>query len=443
MRNGTYVPPTLTKRRHDMDGADLDIVKNEFRSISKIMPIVEMAIAHERYEVDITLASIAYQAVDEPQNTRVPLAWEGRPELSDISERTEPRTISVDTRSDPDIFVTALEMSPPPVSPVAPAADPAPISAPVTFAVPDLSSTTSSLSSLPDTPTPPASVVTPEIAVSDISPPVIASSEAPAPAAVTQLAEAAGHYLDGNASSVVVEEGPNGRMFVRFKLSAEYAPLFPSASPKREEIAILEDDDAESPSRAFMRDFIQRSKRKPLARRSPNQGSPAHQTSPKPALQTSPQGSLEVPEETTTKVEANTTERTDEQENESAQAPTRRSSRLKNKEATKSSIPTPIRVDSRSGAGRNTVKSAAPDVIHQTRANTRKNKGKAQYPAEVIAQLGELAQAASNGSPVKGLVKADGKTVRWREPIVEAKKGKKKVMKKTTATRPRVNKAAA
>jgi hypothetical protein len=98
-----------------------------------------------------------------------------------------------------------------------------------------------------------------------------------------------------------------------------------------------------------------------------------------------------------------------------AAPPTRRSSRLTNK-APKSSIPTPIRIDSRSGAGR--VKAAAPDLTNVTRNNTKKNKGKALDPKAVLAAMQEAGPSSPVATTVVSAPKG-GKTVQWKTPVEE------------------------
>jgi hypothetical protein len=444
-----------------MDEGDLEIQKNTFSTICDVMAPVLMARRDGQDEITVRSAAIAFQAYETfPQNSRYPLVFYGIPALTDVTERSEepippkapaqePTTISLDMKSDSDIFATAPIAQSPTVlvtqaretaaeSPIIPTTEAAAQSSPITTSSSD------------------------------------AASEAP-PAAISQLAEAAGHRLDGNAN-VVIEEGYNGRLFVRFKISADHAPLFPrgkaldessmvvgtpicastpkvlpetvvepvTPTPKAVTEAVITEailepstptpaaipevvapititttvtttdstlteltstpiiyEDEESPSREYMRGFIQRSKRaaennvsptRPaLAPRSPNQGSPEKIASPEkpatPEKQASPQ---------------------------KVSTPTRRSSRLTNK-APKSSIPTPIRIDSRSGAGR--ARAVAPDVAQTTRANTRKNKGRAQYPAEVLAAMGEEGEKGSS-SPVA--LPRGGKTVRWKSPVEES-----------------------
>lgn len=119
---------------------------------------------------------------------------------------------------------------------------------------------------------------------------------------------------------------------------------------------------------------------------------------------------------------------------------TRRSTRLRSREQTggapKSSIPTPIKLN-RSGAGRNggavlnsSVRSEQQDLTHQTRLNTKRNKGSAEYPAQVLAKHAETkdeddsdASRASGGESSAGKGK---KSVGWREPLESVQEAKPK-----------------
>lgn len=118
---------------------------------------------------------------------------------------------------------------------------------------------------------------------------------------------------------------------------------------------------------------------------------------------------------------------------------TRRSTRLRSREQTsgapKSSIPTPIKLN-RSGAGRNggavlnsSVRSEQQDLTHQTRLNTKRNKGSAEYPAQVLAKHAETkdeddsdaSRASGESSACKGK-----KSVGWREPLESVQEAKPK-----------------
>ncbi|KAI8691955.1 hypothetical protein NCS56_00189600 [Fusarium sp. Ph1] len=118
---------------------------------------------------------------------------------------------------------------------------------------------------------------------------------------------------------------------------------------------------------------------------------------------------------------------------------TRRSTRLRSREQTsgapKSSIPTPIKLN-RSGAGRNggavlnsSVRSEQQDLTHQTRLNTKRNKGSAEYPAQVLAKhaetKGEDDSDASRASDESSACKGK-KSVGWREPLESVQEAKPK-----------------
>lgn len=110
-------------------------------------------------------------------------------------------------------------------------------------------------------------------------------------------------------------------------------------------------------------------------------------------------------------------------------SPSRRSSRLKTRSAIpKPSGPAPVRVGRPVGRPR-TEKGGMVDIVHQTRANTRRNKGKAEYPAQVIARQAEAAGGAeeevgAQGSDLPAGAAAvprtrRGKSVVWKEPLAD------------------------
>lgn len=120
-----------------------------------------------------------------------------------------------------------------------------------------------------------------------------------------------------------------------------------------------------------------------------------------------------------------------ESDEEMADAPAaRRSSRLRTLRrpmaAPKSSIPTSIRVSSRSGSGRgHTAKPKSrpgqQDVSQQTRINTRKNRGEAEYPAQLLARsdFDDTQVDTQAGHPSKATRSSrDTKSVGWKEPLV-------------------------
>lgn len=129
---------------------------------------------------------------------------------------------------------------------------------------------------------------------------------------------------------------------------------------------------------------------------------------------------------------------------------TRRSARLRSRatanplSAPKSSIPTPTaKGGSRSGSGRGArAKASQGDVAHQTRRNTRLNRGNAEYPAEVLARH-PPGQGVTGAAEAFGLATATnrpskrGTNVGWQEPLVaqEADKPRKgRSRAKPTAT---------
>lgn len=124
---------------------------------------------------------------------------------------------------------------------------------------------------------------------------------------------------------------------------------------------------------------------------------------------------------------------------------TRRSTRIRSQKpisgaATKSSIPTAIKLGSRPGTGRlnSATRTDQQDLSHKTRMNTRKNKGNAEYPAQVLARyqeerLGDGVSEGSSESESLGKPNTGGKNVGWKSPL-EARQEEKPKKARTTAT---------
>lgn len=227
---------------------------------------------------------------------------------------------------------------------------------------------------------------------------------------------------------------------------------------------------ADSPERDYMRDFIRRSKhRRPSTTAL---GSPIAQTPRQPLGARSPNRETQQPEKRKFESEGGENEaaaepaakkirRTrstppkpaaaaahadsgDEDPLSAAAAPpaapiaapptsdssSRRSTRLRARSAIpKPSGPAaPVRVGRPVGRPRR-IEQGTVDVVHQTRANTRRNKGKAEYPAQVLARQ---AEAAGEPEEVVGAQGSDqpagaaavprtrrGKSVVWKEPLAD------------------------
>ncbi|KAM0449856.1 hypothetical protein ACHAO4_007158 [Trichoderma viride] len=228
---------------------------------------------------------------------------------------------------------------------------------------------------------------------------------------------------------------------------------------------------ADSPERDYMRDFIRRSKhrrpsttalgspiaqnqRQPLGARSPNMET---QQPEKRKFESSEGGENEAAAEPAAKKIRRTrstppkpaaaaahADSGDEDPLSAAVAPpaapipapsasdssSRRSTRLRARSAIpKPSGPAaPVRVGRPAGRPRRTEQGTV-DVVHQTRANTRRNKGKAEYPAQVLARQ---AKAAGEAEEVVGAQGSDqpagaaavprtrrGKGVVWKEPLAD------------------------
>lgn len=107
----------------------------------------------------------------------------------------------------------------------------------------------------------------------------------------------------------------------------------------------------------------------------------------------------------------------------------RRSTRLRTRSAIpKPSGPAPVRVGRPVGRPRRTEQGTV-DIVHQTRANTRRNKGKAEYPAQVLARQAEVAGEAEEEVGAQGSDQPAGaaavprtrrgKGVVWKEPLAD------------------------
>ncbi|KAF5632172.1 hypothetical protein F25303_9480 [Fusarium sp. NRRL 25303] len=120
----------------------------------------------------------------------------------------------------------------------------------------------------------------------------------------------------------------------------------------------------------------------------------------------------------------------------SSASATRRSSRLRSQEtpssAPRSSLPTPIKLG-RAGAGRSLPKKARSEedeLARKTRANTKRNMGKAEFPAEVLVRIADEAEKNSDHGE-ESERPASGRRVGWNQPLEkvqgeEPKKGRAK-----------------
>lgn len=259
------------------------------------------------------------------------------------------------------------------------------------------------------------------------------------------------------------------------------------STPKLEELAA--EPDYDSPGRDYMREFIKRSKPKPKRLSATETGSPLTTSTKRQPLadkspNTSPNKSKRKPEQddsqgdgdlpkkraakepeakkarrdkpkqrkvlfgsdkteadapVDTKAAIEAVEEADEEEDDAEMdgGVSRRSSRIRNQDKpteVKSSIPTPIKIG-RAG-GRGSLNSAArneqQDVTNQTRMNTRKNKGSAEYPSQMLTRLAEeiaaseaeqegplLSSSSSSASPEEAEAeKKAGRSVGWKTPLV-------------------------
>lgn len=363
---------------------------------------------------------------------------------------------------------------------------------------------------------------------------------------ISKLAQLANDQC-GSHAKVVVEEGPNGKLAVRFKLSAEHATLFPIPAKKAYDPSPLHDsthmsmsplafstpapavpskslpDDTqdESPGRSYLRDFIKRSRSAPAngspqqpsasnvssslssistissprsltatsspQRRTPlaSAGSPKSRTPLGEKSPNSPQKQLQeekvaspkkrkledseniAPESPVVAIQATTkrvkrcviatpeeTPAPEMRAEESTRPPTRRSSRLRSQSKIEpptkhdlltesslpmksaqpkkssrpkksdlpmksSSLPTPIKLNN----GRTRIRKVGiPDVAQLTRTNTRKNRGDAELPAQVLAKISAALESGlteEEAAPTPRGATGTGKTVEWKEPLEE------------------------
>ncbi|PTB75064.1 hypothetical protein M440DRAFT_1378979 [Trichoderma longibrachiatum ATCC 18648] len=113
-----------------------------------------------------------------------------------------------------------------------------------------------------------------------------------------------------------------------------------------------------------------------------------------------------------------------------AAAASRRSTRLRNRPSAipKSSIPTPVKVGHgrpSTGATLGSVRTEQQDLVHQTRANTRRNKGNAEYPAQFLARRSEEGEGgegelvAGQQDEAEASTARRGKSVVWKEPLAD------------------------
>ncbi|KAF4445863.1 hypothetical protein F53441_10424 [Fusarium austroafricanum] len=254
-------------------------------------------------------------------------------------------------------------------------------------------------------------------------------------------------------------------------------------------VADTRTEDYDSPGREYMREFIKRSrqstattttttetvspiapaaKRQPLGARSPNRASPLKRKHSDGAEndEASPVKKSKVEEKEPEVAKAVAKPRTkarrrkaeleitmtdlpaSKSDEADTTAPvTRRSSRLRGQDNTsgapKSSLPTPIKI-SRAGAGRNggaklpKARSEEEELVRKTRANTKKNMGNAELPAEVLVRLASQVEDDSDGSR-ESEGSATGRRVGWNQPLTkvqgdEPKKGRAAPKAKGKAT---------
>lgn len=126
----------------------------------------------------------------------------------------------------------------------------------------------------------------------------------------------------------------------------------------------------------------------------------------------------------------------------------RRSSRLRTKPGPvpKSSIPAPTRV----GRGRpaastlSSLRNEQQDLVHQTRLNTRRNKGNAKYPAQFLAGHSEEEEEDEDQQDDADTSKArGGKSVIWKEPLADYQEEAKPKRGRPVSAAPKAREAKA
>lgn len=116
---------------------------------------------------------------------------------------------------------------------------------------------------------------------------------------------------------------------------------------------------------------------------------------------------------------------------------TRRSTRLRSlrpsSNGPKSSIPTAIKLN-RTGAGRaagavlnSALRSEQQELVNQTRQNTRKNKGGAEYPKQILAKI--VLQPEDDANEEADVSTKDGKKIGWKTPLASFQDEKPKETK--------------
>ncbi|XWX01788.1 hypothetical protein V2A60_009817 [Cordyceps javanica] len=257
--------------------------------------------------------------------------------------------------------------------------------------------------------------------------------------------------------------------------NAQLEESIPESPPTVTEIietVTAQSHDYDSPGRDYMREFIRRSrpkrpstteagspvglaanKRQPLGPKSPNTESPSknkrklekehdqHESPLKRTPNASPRKIRRYGKNFTHKVpipdedEGQQTETLDlpvataseghaggEEDNAGVDSTSRRSSRLRNQTrlpSAKSAIPTPIKIGRGSTPTLNSaVRSVQQDLTNQTRTNTRKNRGNAEYPAQFLAKQSEEAQAEPELVERESSSEKEGrKCVNWSNPL--------------------------
>lgn len=317
------------------------------------------------------------------------------------------------------------------------------------------------------------------------------------PAAVTRPVDASKGQKKSPSPTLNLSFTPvNARSPTTAEVTALVDELIPESPPvattKVIETVSAQSHDYDSPGRDYMREFIRRSrpkrpsttesgspvgptvKRQPLGPKSPNtspskskrKAEKEHDGSPPKKLSISPKKMNQHGKSAAKRAATNENEETqtldiktasesaiaaDDEEDDAEMdgANSRRSSRLRGQTrvpSVKSAIPTPIKIGRNSGPALNSaVRSEQQDLTNQTRMNTRKNKGNAEYPAQFLARQSEEAQTETEPEQREPSSEKEGrKCVNWSNPLAmyqednshENEKDKPKKPKPTT-TKPK------
>ncbi|ATY65510.1 hypothetical protein A9K55_001942 [Cordyceps militaris] len=328
--------------------------------------------------------------------------------------------------------------------------------------------------------------------VADAEPSAIAQSPSP----VTSTAASKEQRLSSSPTLNLSFTPVNSRSSNAGDASVQLEELIPESpltvTTEIVETVTAQSHDYDSPGRDYMREFIRRSrpkrpsttesgspiglsvKRQPLGPKSPNAESPSknkrklekepdeHES---PLKRTSNASPKKIRRYGKNFIKGPTANEEKEEQTETLDVPaatdsaanvhggdetgsdnlSRRSSRLRSQTrlpSAKSAIPTPIKIGLNNGPTLNAaVRSVQQDLTNQTRMNTRKNRGNAEYPAQVLAKKLDGMQAELDFIERESSAEPEArKCVNWSNPLAmyqevaqQKEEGKPKKAKSSTA----------